>query len=99
MLNAYWEELAHSPMGCSVDQGILAWLYAKNTANIILDYDMSFVANKYHENFEFNDETGMYSILGHFNTTTYPVLIHHSGDKSKYYEYAEKVTRKYIFLN
>jgi len=101
MLTAYWDKLAHTPLGCSVDQGILAWLYATNEANIILDYDMTFLSNKLKENFEFNEVKGMYSIVKSNDTIKYyPALIHHSGDKSKYYEYAEKVItfrKKYLF--
>lgn len=84
----FWQEISKSPLGCIDDQGVMGWLYGTKEGNISLDYEGKLVDHVLHQNFDFDEREGIFrnKLLKNSDDKifNYTLLVHHSGDKSKY---------------
>lgn len=83
--------VAELPSLCHDDQGIVAWMYAKDSFPITLDYASSILAtSQVHvlKDYKFDNATGMWR---HRNGAA-PYLVHFAGSKRAYQAY-----RKYVY--
>jgi len=104
LMAEFWHEISKSPLGCIDDQGLMGWLYITNKGNVTLDYYGHLVDHILRQNFAFDDQKGMFKKYipkndnKDYKNYSYPLLIHHSGDKRNYV-YMFKTLSKWIETN
>ena len=87
VLSSFWHEVTNAPNGCMDDQGFMGWVYGNHLANVTIDYYGHLVDHILKQDFEFDNNNGMFRkniMINDENDLLYPLLIHHSGDKTKY---------------
>jgi len=89
----FWHEISKSPLGCIDDQGVMGWLYGTKEGNISLDYDGKLVDHVLHQNFDFDEREGTFRNRLMNNSNDNTLLVHHSGDKSKYVYMVRKLSK------
>ena len=89
----FWHEISKSPLGCIDDQGVMGWLYGTKEGNISLDYEGKLVEHVLLQNFDFDDRKGTFRNKLMNNSDDNTLLVHHSGDKSKYVYMVRKLSK------